>query len=770
MIRAIYLCTFYLLWASSAIAQSFGGALAITDQHIFVGETRNVAFLGEVYVYQVDDPVKNPTILSANQKLERFGRTITAHDQTLFISAHEADESRGAVYVFQFNDKWEQVGRIIASDGHPDDQFGLSVAVQGDQILIGAPGRNQSRGAVYVVTQNADGSFSESQILIPSDLRSGDRFGSVLDIEENLSVISAPSQYESRGAVYAYMHESDQWSLMSELSPDFLTESSRMGSSVAIKNGRIFVGAPFHEQRLGVVLEIELDLESNQMQVRNLLQPFKQERSSQFGVALAVSEAELWVGANRSNRGRGVVYQFGAAESGWTDAKILHPDESLGRAAFGSSMAIHKEVAIIGAVYMDSRAGGAVLLRHRESQWNTELTLINEIKSHDAITDGEIRCSQGMVSRWSCENVDMAAFLPLSQMGGNRASRLNDIWGWTDPQTSQEYALVGRSDGTSFVDVTDAESPKYLGDLPMTEGSVANVWRDIKVFADHAYIVADGAEQHGVQIFDLTELREVKNPPVTFKETAIYSGIASAHNIVINEQTGFGYVVGASGGGQTCGGGLHMLDLREPASVSFAGCFADDNTGRRKTGYSHDAQCVIYSGPDIGYSGREICFGSNETALSIADVSDKKNPVAISIATYPKVAYTHQGWLTEDHKYFYMNDEGDEPQGLVEGTRTLVWDVSDLEDPILISEYIAETSDTDHNLYIKGHLMYQSNYGAGLRILDISTPEAPMEIGFFEPGPGSTSWSNYPYFKSGTLIVTSGTEGLFILRKRELDI
>ena len=213
-----------------------------------------------------------------------------------------------------------------------------------------------------------------------------------------------------------------------------------------------------------------------------------------------------------------------------------------------------------------------------------------------------------------------------------------------------------------------------------------------------------------------------------------------------------------------------MLDLRDPANVSFAGCFADPNTGRRKTGYSHDAQCVVYSGPDADYSGREICLGSNETALSIADVTDKKNPVAVSMATYPDVAYTHQGWLTEDHQYYYMNDEGDEPQGLVEGTRTLIWDVSDLDDPVLVTEHIASTPDTDHNLYIRGNLMYQSNYGAGLRILDITNPETPVEVGFFEPGPGSTSWSNYPYFESGTLVVTSGSEGLFVLKKRPLDI
>lgn len=770
MLRATCLLIIYTVTASSALAQSFGGALAITDQYIFVGETRNVAFQGEVYIYDAEDSSKKPTILSVNQELERFGRTLAVQGQTLFVSAHEANESRGAVDVFQFDDTWEHLTRLTASDGHPEDQFGLSIAVQGRQVFIGAPGRNESTGAVYIFTESTERTYIESHIIIPSDVSLGDRFGSTLAVDGHLAAISALSQSESRGAVYGYRNESDQWVQIGKLSPDFLSESSRMGSSLLIHDARIFAGAPLHDEGRGLVFEIEFDSASNQMQIRNFLQPLNQERMSQFGAAITFAGEELWVGSNRSNRGRGMVHQFRPAENGWTDSMTLHPHESIGRAAFGSSLVAHKEIAVVGAVYMDSRAGGAIVLRQNDSGWNTERTLINGIKSHDAITGGEVRCSQGKAAKWSCGNVDMTAFLPLPQMGGNRASRLNDIWGWTDPQTSREYALVGRNDGTSFVDVTDPELPIYVGNLPMTAGSVANVWRDIKVYANHAYVVADGADQHGVQIFDLTQLREIDDPPVTFEETAIYTGIASAHNIVINEQTGFGYVVGASGGGQTCGGGLHMLDLRDQVNISFAGCFADPNTGRRNTGYSHDAQCVIYSGPDTQYSGREICLGSNETALSIADVSDKNNPIPISVATYPKVAYTHQGWLTEDHRYFYMNDEGDEPQGLVEGTRTLIWDVSDLDDPVLITEYIATTSDTDHNLYIRGDLMYQSNYGAGLRILDISSPATPVEIGFFEPGPGSTSWSNYPYFESGTLIVTSGTEGLFILKKRELDI
>jgi len=216
-----------------------------------------------------------------------------------------------------------------------------------------------------------------------------------------------------------------------------------------------------------------------------------------------------------------------------------------------------------------------------------------------------------------------------------------------------------------------------------------------------------------------------------------------------------------------------MIDLRDPANPQFAGCFTDGETGRRGTGYSHDAQCVTYSGPDPDYQNQEICVGANETAISIADVTDKENPVSISIASYPNVAYAHQGWFTEDQRYFYLNDEIDEARGLVDGTRTLIWDLADLDDPVLAGEYVAETTETDHNLYVKGDLMYQSNTAAGLRIIDIADPEQPVEVAYFDTSPvggRGVSWSNYPYFKNGTIAVTGGHYGLFLLKKRELDI
>jgi choice-of-anchor B domain-containing protein len=392
-----------------------------------------------------------------------------------------------------------------------------------------------------------------------------------------------------------------------------------------------------------------------------------------------------------------------------------------------------------------------------------------------------IECQAGSAAGFSCSNIDLVSFLRVENLGGgpvpgaNPADSvpditLNDLWGWTDPQTGIEYALVGRRDGTAFVSLEDPENPVYLGELFRTVGSPVSHWRDVKVYADHAFIVADRASNHGVQIFDLRQLRSVSDPPQVFQETQNYSRIASAHNIVINEVTGFAYVVAASEGGDTCGRGLHMIDVRTPSAPTFAGCFADHSTGREESGYTHDAQCTIYAGPDEEHAGKEICLGANENALSIADVTDKQNPEAISRATYPDFGYVHQGWLSQDHRFFYVNDETDELRGAAQRTRTLVWDIEDLDDPILANEHLGVTTSTDHNLYIRDHLMYQANYRSGLRILDISDPVNPVEVGFFDTVAGandpgfSGAWSSYPFFQSGIIAFTSRSEGLFVVR------
>lgn len=197
-------------------------------------------------------------------------------------------------------------------------------------------------------------------------------------------------------------------------------------------------------------------------------------------------------------------------------------------------------------------------------------------------------CVDGDAGGYPCKNVDLQSFLPKEQMGGNN-SGLTDIWGWTDPSTGDEIAIVARTNGTSFVDVTDPINPVFLGFLP-SHNNGDDSWRDVKTYNDHAFIVADGSgnSTHGLQVFDLTSLRNV-TPGSNLTETAHLGGFGNAHNIAINEATGYAYVVGSN----QCSGGLYMVDISNPTSPSYAGCFSSD-------GYTHDAQCVIYNGPDSG--------------------------------------------------------------------------------------------------------------------------------------------------------------------------
>jgi len=382
-----------------------------------------------------------------------------------------------------------------------------------------------------------------------------------------------------------------------------------------------------------------------------------------------------------------------------------------------------------------------------------------------SITGQRINCVNGEAAGHACLELDLLSKLSMNDYGAVLA---NDVWGWTDPSTDKEYALAGHSRGVSFVDITDPLNPIYLGYLP-SHRHEASVWRDFKVYKNHVFVVVDGTGANGMQVFDLTELRTTTTPKL-FSETAHYDKVSRVHNIAINERTGFAYLVGASSSAE-CPRGLHIVDITDPVSPTYAGCFRDLSTGRSRDGYVHDVQCVIYHGPDVAYKGKEICVSANETHISIVDVTDKSNIVGLSRSDYPDVGYAHQGWLSEDHRYFYLNDEWDEApsSSTLSGTRTIIWDVEDLDDPVVHSNYIAPVLTVDHNLYVVGKYVLMANYTSGLRIVSFHDPSSPEEKAFFDTHPSSNNlsyrgaWSVYPYFKSGTIVVSSDPDGLFML-------
>ncbi len=376
-------------------------------------------------------------------------------------------------------------------------------------------------------------------------------------------------------------------------------------------------------------------------------------------------------------------------------------------------------------------------------------------------------CVGGSAGAYPCDGVDLMAHLPLSTfvaLGSTVPSAGNDIWGWTDPATGREYALMGTTNGTAFVDVSDPAAPVFLGRLPTQTSSSS--WRDVKTIGTFAYIVSE-AGGHGIQVFDLTALRDVTAPPVTFAADAVYTGIGKAHNVVVLEDADLVIAVGANQGGFACNaGGLHMVDVSNPRAPAFAGCFDAD-------GYTHDAQCLTYDGPDSDYVGRQICVASNEDTVTIVDVTSPTAPVQVSKAEYPNDDYTHQGWFTEDQRYFVVNDELDGNSSTP--TRTIVMDLLDLDSPEFSFFHSGTTNATDHNLYVVGSRIFQSNYTAGLQILDASTIGSGTlsMTAFFDTEPANDAyganastggqWSNYPFFESGIVVASDIKNGLFVL-------
>ena len=779
----------------------FGTTVAVAGDHVLVGEPTNRRIPGMLYVYakSEDGSWMESQALSADDghPEDHFGSKISVDGDRMIVGATRHDDERGAAYVFERGPEgdWMQVVRLQPDSVLAGDRFGSGLALDGARVYVAA-NPVEAGGKVYIFDlDEATGDWTETAVIQNDPELDKGLFGASLAVQDGALLVGSPAT--GNGVVYVYhADEEGTWSVSQTLmgrpgghddssgsatSGFFGTPHGDMfGSVVHAENGVVLVTAPNYYNSTGLLHVFRPD-PSGMYSSMVRLQPFDHQPRHLFARDVAFAGDELWIGSfgNEGYTGSIYAHEFDAETMEFEEAEKTRPDE-LGQATFfGSSIAANASVAVVGAPN-DPRPYGSAYVYERlgDDDWEITAKLGSALQVSNASISGDpVKCDDGSAANHPCKNVDLISYVTTQDLGAPRGIVTNDVWGWTDSETGKEYALVGRTDATSFIDISDPGNPIVLGTLQRTEGSPVSVWRDMKVYKDHAFIVADGAGAHGMQIFDLTQLRNVENPPVEFEETARYDEIYSAHNIVINEETGFAYTVGNRSGGETCAGGSHMINIQDPTNPVFAGCFAHVETGRQGTGYTHDAQCVVYGGPDDRYTGREICFGANETAVSIADVTDKENPIAISTGNYPNPGYTHQGWLSDDHRYLFVNDELDEINGGTDGTRTLIWDVAELDDPILVNQHVSENKSSDHNLYIRGNYMYQSNYQSGLRIIDVSDVENPVEVGYFDtvnwgedkPGFGG-SWSNYPFFESGVIIVTSAEEGVFFVKRSDVDI
>ncbi|MBL7984835.1 MAG: choice-of-anchor B family protein, partial [Flavobacteriales bacterium] len=174
-------------------------------------------------------------------------------------------------------------------------------------------------------------------------------------------------------------------------------------------------------------------------------------------------------------------------------------------------------------------------------------------------------CVNGFAGIYPCDQVDLLSRMTITQLGGQ--TNLADLWGWTDPLTGTEYALVGMRTGTAFVDLSNPVQPVLTGVLPSHIAGANTLWREVDVIGHYAYVVSE-TSGHGMQVFNLERLRTVVSPPQTFTEDAHYAGFSNCHTL-FGDDDGFVFGVGTN----TASGGLHVVNVQNPLVPVLSGTY-----------------------------------------------------------------------------------------------------------------------------------------------------------------------------------------------------
>src|SRR5215207_1041209 len=384
-------------------------------------------------------------------------------------------------------------------------------------------------------------------------------------------------------------------------------------------------------------------------------------------------------------------------------------------------------------------------------------------------------CSGGFAAEYPCQGIDFMSRVALSSFPGSPTSASN-LWGYVDLDDNREYAVIGLRNGTGVVEVTDPVNPRIVGHI----AGVNSQWRELKVYQfknattnlwdAYAYVTTEGAGG-GIQIIDLNHLQD---PTPSVSLSATWTGVSTSHTDQISNinfstnvsNSTFPPILYISGANT---GGLRFVSLANPTRLTELGSI----TGT----YSHDTYPHVFTDARAnqcapGHNPCEVVFSFAGTAgLKIIDVTNKSAPVTLSTLTYSQLGYVHSGWISSDGNYLFLHDELDE-QNFGGNSRIRTINITSLTAPTVSTIYSGPTLAIDHNGYTIGNKFYFSNYTRGIGVLDITNPNAPVELGYFDTYPTSNSatfngaWGVYPFLPSGNILISDIQRGLIVVREQ----
>lgn len=346
-------------------------------------------------------------------------------------------------------------------------------------------------------------------------------------------------------------------------------------------------------------------------------------------------------------------------------------------------------------------------------------------------------------------NVNLLAHInPEKDNTGGDGRKYSGCWGWFQSSKNKEYALVGTSSKTYFIDVTIPTNPIICDSVKAKNNGCT--WREIKSYQNYCYIASDGCTPSSCQIVDMQYLPDSVH--VVYDDTTLFY---RAHTLFVDRDKLYA-------GGPTMYGtstkSMFVYSLATPSVPVLVRRLEQDYPS---ISYVHDMfvkNDTIYA--SAGNQGLQILkLNANNTFSLLASYSG-----------YQNAGYNHSSWLTSDSKYLVFADEV--PASLP----FKIIDVSDLNNIQAMSSANSNSLATPHNPYVMDNKWcWISAYQDGVRLFDISNPSSPVEYGYFDTQPQhgvndnfSTSayrgnWGAYPYLPSKIIITLDMQNGIFIL-------
>ena len=372
----------------------FGFSVSISGDMVLVGaimDEGNGMGSGSAYPFVVFNETKLSPL--DGEMDDQFGSwSVSISGDTAVIGAFlddDQDEDSGSAYIFTRSGLvWIEEAKLLASDGEMHDHFGISVSISGDTVVVGANGdddKGMGAGSAYVFTRSGT-TWSQESKLLTFDGSMGDQFGNSVSINGDRIVVGAPFDVENgldSGSAYVFNRSGTTWNEEAKLLALDGAGGDRFGISVSISGDRIVVGAPF---------DVDQGVDSGTAYVftrsgtiwiqEDKLLASDGMGSDRFGFSVSISGDNAAIGAplyDYQGVNSGSAYVFKRSGNNWNEEARLLPSDGTMDDQFGFSVLIHSDSIVIGAIYDDAEgtdAGSAYIFTRSGTAWKQEAKLL----------------------------------------------------------------------------------------------------------------------------------------------------------------------------------------------------------------------------------------------------------------------------------------------------------------------------------------------------------------------------------------------------------